>query len=272
MPDASPTVDPDFSAQMQALVIEAEQARGDKPDKNGERRAPAGSPAQMAPEIAMAQLLRPIFLGMESLMRSQSVQNLALDRLEKALENHASVPEVLNDARQSLDQRNVVNRAMFEALHADLKRYKDDFLLEAVVRPVVRDLVSLYDDAHELYRQFCRGIADSAANGEPAHAMGVLKTLEKNLEHHIHYLLEVLERMEVRMLPPQLGKLDKRNQRVVAREAATREEDDLVVIRSVRPAFSWRTRLFRPEEVVVLKWGLSADGANDADAQDSPPA
>jgi hypothetical protein len=93
--------------------------------------------------------------------------------------------------------------------------------------------------------------------------------------------------MEVRILPPHTGKLDKWNQKVVAREAATREDDDLVVIRSVRPAFSWRDRLFRPEEVVVLKWRLSPDSTpddeapppvilpeqiDDPDAPDSPPA
>ena len=34
----------------------------------------------------------------------------------------------------SSDLRNVVNRTMFEALHAELKAYKDAFLLEAVLR------------------------------------------------------------------------------------------------------------------------------------------
>jgi molecular chaperone GrpE (heat shock protein) len=271
MPEASPTVDPDFSAQMEALVIEAAQSRGEKSPKNGDRRANAEA-AATSPEIAFAQLLRPIFAGMESLMRSQTVQNMALDRLEKTLEGHAGVPEVLNDAKQSLDQRNVVNRAMFDALHTELKRYKEDFHYEAVVRPIVRDLLSLYDDARELYRQICHGGTQCAAAGETKLAVGVMKTLQNNFEHHIHYLLEVLERMEVRILPPHVGKLDKWNQKVVAREPATREDDDLVVIRSIRPAFSWRDRLFRPEEVVVLKWGLSQDSTNDADAPESRSA
>ena len=270
MPDASPTVDPEFSAQMEALVIEAAQTRGEKPHKNGERRS-ATEPAQTAPEIALAQLLRPIFAGMDSLMRSQSEQSEALQRLEKTLVVQAEIPEVIQEAKHSLDQRNVVNRAMFDALHAELKRYKDDFHSETVLRPVVRDLLSLYDDARELHRQACRGSMDCSADGETVES-GVLKTLEKNLEHHIHYVLEVLERMEVRILPPQVGKLDKWNQKVVAREPATREEDDLQVIRSVRPAFSWRDRLFRPEEVVVLKWGLSSEPAHDADEPDSSPA
>ena len=256
---------------MQALVIEAEQAREDKTHKNGEKRG-GPDPLQTSSQAMLQQLLRPIFLGMESLMRSQSVQNMALDRLEKALEAHSSVPEVLHEARQSLDQRNVLNRSLFDALHAELKGYKDDFLLAAVVRPVVRDLISIYDDARELHRQFAQGVAE-VADGDPnVRATALMKTMENNLEHHMHYMLEVLERLEVRIVPPLTGKLDKRNQKVVAREPATREEDDLLVLRSVKPGFTWRDRLFRPEEVVILKWGLAADPANDGDTQESTSA
>jgi molecular chaperone GrpE (heat shock protein) len=197
---------------------------------------------------------------------------MALDRMEKALEAHASVPEVLSEARQSLEQRSSLNRVMFDALHGELKRYKDDFLLESIVRPVVRDLISLYDDARELHRQLCQGRAGFEAANTATRELTILKTLEDNLEHHIQYMLEILERLEVRILPEQLGKLDKRNQKVVAREPASNENDDLVVIRSVRPAFAWRNRLFRPEEGVSMKWGLSAESANDGDAPEATSA
>jgi molecular chaperone GrpE (heat shock protein) len=270
MPDPSPSVDIDFTAQMRALVIEAEQAQGGKDGKPAERRANGDLP-QTTPEIALGQLLRPVLMGLESLMRSQSVQNMALDRLEKALEAHAGVPEVLTEARQSLDQRSALNRVMFDALHGELKRYKDDFLLESIIRPVVRDLISLYDDARELHRQLCHGRAGLPTE-KVTRELTILKTLEDNLEHHIQYMLEVLERLEVRLLPQQMGKLDKRNQRVVAREPAPKEDDDLVVIRSVRPAFAWRNRLFRPEEVVIMKWGLSAETANDGAAPEATSA
>jgi molecular chaperone GrpE (heat shock protein) len=270
MPDSSPTEDPDFSAQMQALVIQAEQAREEKAQKSGEKRMVTDSTGT-AP-LPLMQMLRPLFQGMESLMRSQGTQSTTLERLEKALASHASVPEVLNDARQSLDQRNVINRAMFDALHSELKQYKDGFLLESVLRPVVRDIISLYDDAREIHRQVCSTIVELKNDPTSQPFVGFLENLSKNLEHHIHYVLEVLERMEVGVNPPLAGKLDKRAQRVIAREPAATEEEDLLVARSVRPGFSWRERLFRPEEVVVKKWGLSAETPHDGDVQDSPPA
>jgi molecular chaperone GrpE (heat shock protein) len=270
MPDPLPTEEVDFSAQMQALVIEAAQVQGEKTQKSAEKRN-AAEPASPAP-MDLAQMLRPLLVGMESLMRSQGTQSLTLERLEKSMGSHASIPEVLNDARQSLDQRNVINRAMFDALHSELKQYKDGFLLESLLRPVVRDIITLYDDAREIHRQICMTIVELKNSPMSQPFVGFLENLSKNLEHHIHYVLEVLERMEVRVNPPLLGKLDKRNQRVVLREPAPTEEEDLVVVRSVRAGFSWRERLFRPEEVVVKKWGLSTETPHDGDVQDSPSA
>src|SRR5262245_193587 len=158
MPDPLPTEQVDFSAQMQALVIEAAQVQEEKTQKTSEKRviADSNTPAQ----IPLAQMLRPLLLGIESLMKSQGTQSLTLERLEKSMVNHASIPEVLNDARQSLDQRNVISRAMFDALHAELKQYKDGFLLESLLRPVVKDIISLYDDAREIHRQICTTIVD----------------------------------------------------------------------------------------------------------------
>ena len=270
MPDPLPTEEADFSAQMQALVIEAAQVQEEKSHKSGEKRVAADSTSPSP--IPLAQMLRPLLLGIEALMKSQGTQSLTLERLEKSMGTHASIPEVLNDARQSLDQRNVISRAMFDALHAELKQYKDGFLLESLLRPVVRDIVTLYDDAREIHRQICTTIVDLKNSPMSQPFVGFLENLSKNLEHHIHYVLEVLERMEVRVNPPLAGKLDKRNQRVVAREPAATEEEDLMIARSVRPGFSWRERLFRPEEVVVKKWGLSAETPHDGDVQDPPSA
>jgi molecular chaperone GrpE (heat shock protein) len=263
MSDVSPTVATDFSAQMQALSIEAESARGDRPPKPGEKRPAddrAGSPA-----FSMQQMLRPVLLGLESLMRTQHAQAQTLERLERAVGNYAAVPAVLGEARQAVEQRNVVNRAMFDALHGELKGYKDDFMLETAVRPVVRDLISLYDDNDEILRQVRAAIAE-----DPNGSSALLDHLCQNLEHHGHYIREVLERMEVRPLEPHLGKLDKRNQRVVAREPAESEDQDLIIVRSVRTGFLWRGKVVRPEEVVIRKWGITTAAPGDDEAPLAP--
>jgi molecular chaperone GrpE (heat shock protein) len=262
MSDASPTVGTDFSAQMQALSIEAESARGDKPLKTDKRPIEdrPGSPA-----FSLQQLLRPVLLGLESLMRTQSAQAQTLERMERTMGSFGGVTAALGEARTAVEQRNVVNRAMFDALHGELKGYKDDFMLDAAVRPVVRDLITLYDDNQEILRQVRAAIAE-----DPHGSSALLDHLSQNLEHHGHYIREVLERMEVRPLEPHTGTLDKRNQRVVAREPADSEEEDLQIVRSVRPGFLWRGKVVRPEEVVIRKWGITTATPGDDETPAGP--
>lgn len=263
MPDALPTDETDFSAQMQALSMEAEQARGEKTNKATEKRIESSSPT-----MALAQLLRPLIVGMESMMKAQGAQSAVLQRLDDAMGAQTQMPELISETRQALEHRNVVNRAMFDALHTELKGYKDDFLRESLVRPVVRDLISLYDDTRELHRQ----LADAVTVAGTGAAATALQRVQKNLEHHVHYILEVLERLDAKVLPTRGGKLDKRSQKVVAREAAASPDEDLMIARSARPGFTWRERLFRPEEVVVKKWGITAESSGDADGAEEGPA
>lgn len=259
MPDTSPLEDTDFTAQMQALAMEAEHAKA--APKSAEKRVEPSSPT-----LALAQLLRPVIVGLESVMKVQGEQSAALQRLEKVIGEPKEmpaldqIPAILAETKGVLENKNSVSRAMFDALHSELKGYKDDFIRESVARPVVRDLISLYDDIRELHRQF----ADAVMQVGAGPAAAAVERVQKNLEHHVHYILEILERMEARVVPALGGKLDKKTQKVVAREPAATEAEDLMIARSVRPGFIWRERLFRAEEVVVKKWGASEAGAEEA--------
>ena len=78
--------------------------------------------------------------------------------------------------------------------------------------------------------------------------------MSRNLEHNVHFLLEVLERMDVTLLPMNPGKLDKRTQRAVAVEAAETPAQDNMVARVAKRGFQCRDRVVRPEEVIIYKW------------------
>ncbi len=53
---------------------------------------------------------------------------------------------LIDGLQRLLEQKNGLNQRMFDALHEELKGYKDGFLLESVHKPIIRDLISLYDD------------------------------------------------------------------------------------------------------------------------------
>ncbi len=54
---------------------------------------------------------------------------------------------------QRLGSVESANSKLFDALHAELKGYKDNFLFDALQKPFIRDLVSLFDDLSALHEQ-----------------------------------------------------------------------------------------------------------------------
>ncbi|MEK0451215.1 MAG: hypothetical protein RL088_3483 [Verrucomicrobiota bacterium] len=209
--------DTDFSEELRALVIEATQAGTPAP---AARAAIASEPGIREEELRT--LLKPILEGIES--------------------------------------RNTVSRSMFEALHAELKTYKDAFILEAVLRPVIRDMISVFDDLGDTHRQLASTMAalpESEIKGSIIALVESLRNTVNNVDHNIHFILEVLERLNVTQIPSQPGKLDKRTQKAVAVESTPAETEDFDIVRTVRRGFQWRDRIIRPEEVVVKKWKRS---------------
>jgi molecular chaperone GrpE (heat shock protein) len=242
---------------MQAIVIEAATRVETGPQKSGVR-IPGKEGASETPPA----WVRPILEGLDALNRAHNENALRLTRIEKHVGVTGGVNEqvaqLLAESRTTLEQRNGVSRVMFEALHGELKAYKDAFILEAVLRPVIRDLITLYDDMTEIHRQMNASIAAQEARGGVT-GPGVLllenvQVMSSNIEHNIHFILEVLERMEVTLLEENLGKLDRRTQRAIAVETAETPDQDQSVIRIVKRGFTSRHRVVRPEEVVIQKW------------------
>ncbi len=263
MPDETASTEDDFSAQLQALVIEAEQSTVDRTSKRSEVRAVVDSLADDERKAlqslqSLPQMLRPLILGIEALSRAQNDHSNTLEKIEKSLTAQESLPQLLADTKQSLDQRSTVNKAMFEALHTELKGYKDGFLIENVLRPIIRDLISLYDDILEIHRQMNASITDQEARGGVTGGGVVLlesvQQMAVNLEHNVHFILEVLERMEVTRIPTNTGKLDKRTQRAMSVEVAEDPDEDQNIVRILKRGFQCRDRVIRPEEVVIQKW------------------
>ncbi len=204
------------------------------------------------------QALRPILQGIEAVARAQFEQVDVLDRVEKVMMHQTAVPKILAEAKSALEQRNVVNRAMFEALHSELKTYKDTFLLESVLRPVIRDLISLFDDVSEIHRQLALALTTQEQRGSLAgSALILFETVAapaNQLEHNRDLILEMLERLDVTILPVGTGKLDKQTQRAVNVEYTEDPDQDHEVVKVIKRGFMWKDRVVRAEEVVMKKW------------------
>jgi molecular chaperone GrpE (heat shock protein) len=267
MPDQDQIQDIDFDSQLRGLFEEAEKQIEDlhapAPRPRGEKsRAEQGDDAPL--KESLPQMLRPILLGIQAAARAAGENNALLQKIGEKLEQRTeaaeapagSLPEITERLRSLLEQKSGVSQKMFAALHEELKGYKDNFLLEALHKPIIRDLISLHDDFSKIHRQLQEVVLDvgEVCCGTPSESLGRLKTLETNVAHNCGFIIEVLARLEVGMLPPGEGRLDKVTQRALRIEDADLPEQDGEIVRSLKPGFMWRGRVFRAEEVVIRKW------------------
>ena len=270
--------DADLDTQLRGLFEEAEQkiqgrtASKAEPEKELVRQAEERA---LKAYSSLPQMLRPMVLGLEAISRATGENALILQRLDRVnvetAEAQQSLPQLVAGLETLLDQKNGVSQRMFDALHEELKDYKDGFLVESILKPIVRDLVSLYDDLSTIHRQMEECVAGVAACGDVAGApvLERLRRMEMNVAHHCEFVLEILARLEVSMMPIGSGRLDKQAQRAVAIEIVDNPELDMMVVRTVKRGFMWKERILRAEEVVMNKW---KQGATSGAPQPIPAA
>ncbi|HYR57676.1 MAG TPA: hypothetical protein VEO95_03560 [Chthoniobacteraceae bacterium] len=262
MPEPAELPEADLDTQLRGLFQEAEQKIhgrvASKPDQEKDAARQVEERALKA-YTSLPQMLRPMVLGLEAISRATGENAQILQRIDKlnveTNEAHKALPELIAGLEALLDQKNGVNQRMFDALHEELKHYKDGFLLESILKPIIRDLVSLYDELATIHRQMQECVENAAASAdEAAPFLDRLRRMEMNLAHHCEFVLEILARLEVTMMPVGAGRLDKQTQRVVSVEGVDDPELDMLIVRTVKRGFLWKARVLRAEEVVMNKW------------------
>lgn len=267
MPHSEENLDADFDTQLQGLFHEATQQIEDREmaarqaEEDKEKEIARRVEERMAKSyVSVPQMLRPLVQGLEAMTRAAGDNTTVLQKLDKASEQsiaaNADLPKLVEGLQEMLDQKSGLNQRMFDAMHQELKGYKDGFLLESVHKPIIRDLISLYDDLTTIHRQMQDSVTSAATlpGDDSVKLLGQLKTTDTHVEHNCEFIIEVLARLEVTMLPVGTGKLDKQTQRAVAVEIAEDPDADGAIVRSVKRGFLWKNRVLRAEEVIIKKW------------------
>ena len=140
-----------------------------------------------------------------------------------------------------------------------------------MLRPVIRDIISLYDDIFEIHRQLALALSTQEQRGGLSGSALILfenvAAPAKQLEHNQDAILEVLERLDVTLVPVGTGKLDKQAQRALSVESTDSQEQDNDIVKVIKRGFMWKDRVIRPEEVVIKKWkGASQPAAEKPQA------
>lgn len=224
----------EFAAVMQQLSAEAA--------KNLPRPLDSDPEKQSAENQLSVRQIESMFQNFEKsvLERLESISSPAVE-LTKRLEK---IEEQLSAIRSNDN----VNQQLFDSLHAELRKYRDNFLHESLQKPFIHDLVILYDDLNSLAAQL-RSAAD-----EKGGKRGHIAQWRDNLENAIHSLVEILHRFEVHEVEAKEF-IDRALHKVITYEPADFPEEDGRIIMRVRRGFLWRGKLVRPEEVIAKRFG-----------------
>jgi molecular chaperone GrpE (heat shock protein) len=183
--------------------------------------------------------------------RMTSFEQAVLGRLEK-LENveksdFAEQLRTMDENMVAIRNTDTVNQRLFDSLHDELIKYRDNFLHESLQKPFIRDLVILFDDLSGLLSQLQSAVESKEGK------RGALGQWRDNLENAIHSLTEILHRMEVSEIEPK-ETVDRALHRVISFEPADFAEEDGQIVMRVRRGFLWRDQVLRPEEVVAKRF------------------
>jgi molecular chaperone GrpE (heat shock protein) len=227
----------EFASAMQQLSAEAEKTMPDRPWEMG------GSAQQFSQILGEFRALNGRMTAFEENVLSR------LQKLEGAEKNDLSEQfRKMDEHMAALRNTETVNQRLFDSLHEELIKYRDNFLHESLQKPFIRDLLTLFDDLSGLLAQ----VETAMEGGEKKR--GMLGQWRENLENAIHSLTEILHRMEVSEIEAK-EMVDRALHRVVSYEPAEYAEEEGRIVMRVKRGFLWRDKVLRPEEVVAKRFG-----------------
>src|ERR1700738_49077 len=132
----------EFAVAMQQLSAEAEKTRP------GTQAQPNDSFADQPESAGLAKKFDALNARLEGL------ESALLSRLEQIA---AAAPQVqfqkIEEPLNAIRGTKSVNQKLFDSLHAELLKYRDNFLHESLQKPFIHDLVYLYDHLNSLCEQ-----------------------------------------------------------------------------------------------------------------------
>ena len=171
--------------------------------------------------------------------RLESLEETVLRRLEPI---HF---EKMEKEISAIHETERVNQKLFDTMHAEMLSYRDNFVRESLQKPFIRDLLVLFDNLSGIAAQFEQTAA--SAERRPCDA-----DTRDNLNNLLHFLVEILHRLEVNEMEPK-ETADRNLHRVVSVEPTDCAEEDGQIVQRLKRGFTWHGRVLRAEEVVAKR-------------------
>src|SRR5437868_13881520 len=146
------------------------------------------SSQELAALMREFHLLNATVQSLESVLTSR-IENIANNVLPARAAETASQFQKIEEHLQAIRTSESVNQRLFDSLHDELLKYRDNFLHESLHKPFVRDLIILVDDLSALADQ----LKSTSSCGEKADRLAQWRD---NLEDASHALLEIVQQHE----------------------------------------------------------------------------
>ena len=185
---------------------------------------------------------------------------------ETATDEVTEQPDVLVDINQNLGalrqlfQEQIANNQnqikMFDAIYREMNDYKENFLLESLHKPVIHNLINLYDSFTTLESQFDGILKPLNGTDEirPQEFSEALLQFQKNLKNVRVELVEVLYRIDATPYEEHPETLNRKLHSTIARKPTDTPEQHQRVAEIHKVGFYWRDKVFRREEVTIFHY------------------
>src|SRR5204863_6380902 len=120
--------------------------------------------------------------NVESALTKRTDQLMSALSPDKQLEMMLARFEKIDNQLASIRKTESVNQKLFDSLHAELLKYRDNFLHESLQKPFIHDLVLLFDHLTSLAEQLSTAVQSKSRQGR-------LGQWRENLENAIHALM-----------------------------------------------------------------------------------
>ena len=236
-----------------ANKTESEMDSPDKSELPEQRNLTAPDDEPVQPEQNTLDEMNKTLSGVWDLLQDSIVQNQDQTKTFGIIQ---TLPATLSEVKELVESqisRNQNQITMFDKMYREMNSYKDNFLLETVHKPIIHNLVQLYDNFMALESQFKDILNKDDAVGSEGLSQE-LQQFQANLENVCFELEEALYRMDVSPYEEQPEVLDVKLHKTLKVEPTNDPEEDRKVVKVHKKGFCWGDKVFRREEVTIHQY------------------
>jgi len=161
----------------------------------------------------------------------------------RLLEEHQWMEQQVAGIRTAIEQLGgggEKREQLYDELHQMIREYRELFILETVEKPILLDLLLLYDTINRCLESLAElpDIAESSLDK----VRGIREEL-----------LEALFRRDVRRIELLEGEVDRRLQKVVGVRPPDENDEAGPAFMVVKDGFIWRGKALRPQEIIIRR-------------------